>query len=196
MDNSSRDSFCHQPSFGQGYSDWSGTDTLYLNITDLGNVGTGVALSTAGQVNIVVSPINDPPDIVVDPHGFGLLPGGGALGTDEDVPLSLALLAIQDKEISAGGRGRLTVSLQCSNGGFTVPLGGSVEDDEAPAMAVVWTVGGLAEGAGMGPWQAIAFSGGLTETNHLLGELEYLPGPNWHGVDDLNVSLRTLAEFI
>lgn len=139
-------------------------------------------------MQLTVSPVNDPPEILLDPDGFGLLPSGGALGTDEDVPLPLALLSIDDKEMSAGAGGRLTISLHCSKGGFAIALDKTTGGDEETAKAVVWAVGGFAGGAGTGPWQSIVFSGGLTDTNRVLSKLEYVPTPNWHGVDDLNVS--------
>lgn len=170
--------------------DWSGSDTLVLNVTDLGNVGAGGALAATGQVQISVSPVNDPPEILIDPQGFGLLPSGGALGTDENVPLPLALLSVQDKEMSAGGGGRLTVSVQCSNGGFAIASNEAAAPDEQPAIEVVWAVGGDAEDAGTGPWQTVVFSGGIAESNGVLGNLEYTPSPDWHGVDDLHVRLR------
>lgn len=174
----------------QGNLDWSGSDTLSLNITDRGNVGTGGARSAVGQVNIIVNPVNDPPVIILDPEGVGLLPAGGALGTDEDLPLSLALLAINDTEMFADGGGRLTVSLHCSNGGIGVTTGNNSDVESDKIMdGVVWVVGGLAEGAGAGPWQAVSFSGWLAETNDVLRKLEYSPAQDWHGVDDLNVSL-------
>lgn len=163
-----------------------------MNITDRGNVGTGGARSAVGQVDIAVAPVNDPPVIILDPEGVGLLPAGGALGTDEDLPLSLALLSINDTEMSADGGGRLTVSLHCSNGGIGVSTAKSSDTErEETVEGVVWVVGGLAAGAGAGPWQAVSFSGGLAETNEVLRKLEYSPAPDWHGVDDLNVSLRS-----
>lgn len=163
-----------------------------MNITDRGNVGTGGARSAIGQVDITVAPVNDPPVINLDPEGVGLLPTGGALGTDEDIPLSLALLSINDTEISVEGAGRLTVSLHSSNGGIGVTTGktSDVKSEETVA-GVVWVVGGLAEGAGAGPWQAVSFSGGLAETNEVLRKLQYSPAPDWHGVDALNVSLKS-----
>lgn len=139
-----------------------------------------------------MSPVNDPPEILLDPEGFGLLPNGGALGTDEDVPLPLALLSIQDKEMSAGGGGRLTVSLQCSNGGFIIFSDEVDAGDEESAMGVVWAVGGFAGDAGPGPWQTVVYSGGLAEANGVLSKLEYTPATDWHGVDDLHVRLRKL----
>lgn len=159
-------------------------------MTDLGNVGVGGAQTASSQVQIAVSPINDPPEILLDSDGFGLLPGGGALGTDEDTPLPLALLAIHDKEISAEGEGRLTVSLQCVNGGLSIASDDAAEGDEESAMGVVWAVGGFAQDAEADTWQAVVFSGGLAETNGVLSRLKYEPAPDWHGVDDLNVSLR------
>ena len=163
-----------------------------MNITDGGNVGTGGARSAVGEVEIVVAPVNDPPVVILDPEGAGLLPAGGALGTDEDLPLSLALLSINDTEMSADGRGRLTVSLHCSNGGIGVTTGRTPNvQSEETVEGVVWVVGGLAEGAGVGPWQAVSFSGGLAESNEVLRKLEYSPAPDWHGVDDLTVSLRS-----
>lgn len=139
-------------------------------------------------MQLTVSPVNDPPEILLDPDGFGLLPSGGALGTDEDVPLPLALLSINDKEMAARAGGRLTTSLQCSNGGFAIALDETAGGDNETAKAVVWAVGGLAGGAGTGPWQSVVFSGGLTDTNKVLSKLKYVPARNWHGVDDLNVS--------
>lgn len=152
-------------------------------------MGAGGAQTASGQVQITVSPVNDPPEVVVDPEGFGLLPSGGALGTDEDVPLPLALLAVHDKEISAEGGGRLTVSLLCASGGISIALDDAAAGSEESDMGVVWAVGGFAQDAGTGPWQAVVFSGGLAETNGVLSRLEYAPAPDWHGVDDLNVSL-------
>lgn len=163
-----------------------------MNITDRGSVGTGGARSAIGQVDITVAPVNDPPVINIDPEDAGLLPAGGALGTDEDIPLSLALLSINDTEISANRGGRLTVSLHSSNGGIGVTTGitSEVESEETVA-GVVWIVGGLADGAGAGPWQVVSFSGGLIETNEVLRKLQYFPAPDWHGVDALSVSLRS-----
>lgn len=161
-----------------------------MHVSDLGNVGEGGALAATGQVQISVSPVNDPPEILLDPEGFGLLPSGGALGTNEDEPLPLALLTFQDKEMSAGGRGRLTVSLQCSNGGFAIGSDKVAAGDEESAMGVVWAVGGVAADAGPGPWQTVVYSGGLAEANGVLSKLEYIPAQDWHGVDDLNVRLR------
>lgn len=170
--------------------DWSGSDTIFLNVTDLGNVGAGGALVATGQVQIYVSPINDAPEILLDPEGFGLLPNGGALGTNEDVPLPLELLAFEDKEMSAGGGGRLTVSFQCSNGGFVLASDDVSAGDEESATGVVWSVGGFAVDAGSAPWQTVVFSGGLAETNGVLDKLKYAPAQDWHGVDDLNVRFR------
>lgn len=156
-------------------------------------MGAGGSLSASGRVQITVSPVNDPPEIRLDSSGFGVLPSGGALGTDEDVPLPLAALAVHDKEMAAGGGGRLTISLQCLHGGFAIVSEDTAEEGELPAMGVIWAVGGLAQGAGAGPWPAVVFSGGLEETNSLLGTLAYSPAPDWHGVDDLNVSRHGLA---
>ncbi len=153
-------------------------------------MGGGGAQTVSDQVQITVLPINDPPEILLDPDGFGLLPSGGALGTDEDTPLPLALLAINDIEISTEGEGRLTVSLQCTHGGISIALDDAPEGDEESAMGVVWAVGGFTQDAGAGPWQAVVFSGGLAETNGVLSRLDYASTPDWHGIDDLNVSLR------
>lgn len=181
-------SLLHRRPTSQGNSDWNGEDTLLLNVTDLGNVGIGEPLSAFVQVLITVSPVNDPPEVTFDLNGVGVLPSGGALGVDEDTPLLLALLSINDREMSAGEGGRLTVSLQCSNGGFRIVPEDSGEVVKGVVGEVVWAVGGLAKGAGLGPWQVVAFAGGLIEINQVLGRLEYLPGLDWHGVDDLRVS--------
>lgn len=174
--------------FSQGLLDWSGNDAISVNVSDLGNIGAGGALFTVGEIPIIVSPVNDPPDILLDPGGFGLLPGGGVLGLDEDTRLPLGLLSVNDKEIAAEGKGRLTLSLESLNGGFGLPADGLLEESDTAAAHVVWTIGGLAEGAGVGAWPAVVFSGGLTETNRALHELEYVPGHDWHGIDDLTVS--------
>lgn len=179
----------------QGNVDWNGADSLSLNVTDGGNVGTGGALFTTGRVPITVLPVNDPPKIALDQNGNGLLPGGGALGTDEDVPLSLELLSVDDAEMSAGGAGRLTVSLQSLNGGFALVFDEAAGDEDDAARGVVWAVGGVARGAGSGPWQAVVFSGGLAETNRVLTKLEYVPGSDWHGVDDMTVSKAVHRSF-
>lgn len=142
---------------------------------------------------MMVSPVNDPPEILLHPGGFGLLPSGGALGTDEDVPLPLAMIVVHDKEMAAGGAGRLTISLQCSRGGFAIPSEEAAEEGELATMGVSWVVGGHAHGTGTGPWPAVVFSGGLAETNAVLVKLEYSPAPDWHGVDDLNVSRQARA---
>lgn len=142
---------------------------------------------------MTVSPVNDPPQILLDPEGPGLLPSGGALGTDEDILLPLEMFAIHDNEMSAGGGGRLTVSLQCSNGGIAVSSDKLAdEEDDEPLMEVVWVVGGGAEAPGTGPWQAVVFSGGLAQANAVLSKLEYVPSPHWHGVDELKVSFKDI----
>lgn len=158
-----------------------------MNVTDEGNVGTGGVLSFSRHVQITVLPINDPPEIILDQNGPGLLSGGGALVTDEDTPLSLELLSVSDIEMSSHGQGRLVISLECSNGGFSLVL---VNDTQAQPHGVVWAIGGAALEAGDGPWPAIVFSGGLFEVNRTLQNLEYIPGNDWHGVDDIMVSKR------
>lgn len=155
-------------------------------------MGTGGALSAVGHVPIAVSPVNDAPEITLDPSGFGVLLGSKALGTNEDVPLSLAFLSINDSEIFTSGRGRLTISLHCLNGGFKLPLSYFIQGEVKAAMGLVWAIGGAAKGAGKGPWQAIVYSGGLTAINQVLSEMEYLPVFDWHGIDDMHVSLEEL----
>ena len=168
--------------------DWSGDDILTLKVTDGSNVGTtGGPLSSVGEVQITVIPVNDPPEIILDQKGAGLLPGGGAFVTDEDVSFSLELLSVVDVEMSAGDRGRLVVSLQCSNGGFLYLKGGVIDSETLP-LEVVWTVGGGTVGAGDGPWPAVVFSGGPSEASRALWNLEYVPWANWHGIDDIVVS--------
>lgn len=171
----------------KGLPDWSGNDIISVNITDLGNIGAGGPLSTVGEVTINVSPVNDPPYIYLDLDGHGLLPGGGVLGLEEDSSLPLALLSVTDKEVAADGVGRLTLSLWCVSGGFRLPTSGFDEEISEAAAEVVWAIGGLAKGAGVGPWPAVAFSGELAEVNRALHELEYLPASDWYGIDDLTV---------
>lgn len=158
-----------------------------MNITDESNVGIGGVLSSSRHTQITVMPVNDPPEIILDQNGHGLLPGGGALVTDEDTPLSLELLSVNDVEMSSRGRGRLVVSLECSNGGFALVLD---NDSQAQPHEVVWAIGGAALGAGDGPWPAAVFSGELFEVNRTLQNLEYIPGNDWHGVDNIMASKR------
>lgn len=179
----------------QGESDWNGEDTLSLEVTDKRNTGAGEALTAVGELAITVSPVNDPPEIFLDPEGLGLLPAGGALGLDEDSSLSLALLSVTDKEIVSDGVGRITMSLHCFNGGFALATPNALEENDAPAMTVMWAVGGLAEGDGVGPWPDVVFSSGLAEANHMLSGLEYVPRRDWHGVDDLKVGLHQGYKF-
>lgn len=158
-----------------------------MNVTDEGNVGTGGVHSSSRHTQITVLPVNDPPEIILDQNGPGLLPGGGALVTDEDTPLSLELLSVSDVEISSHGRWQLVISLECSNGGFALVLD---YNTQAQPHEVVWAIGGAAFGAGDGPWPAIVFSGGLFGINRTLQNLEYIPENDWHGIDDIMVSKR------
>lgn len=169
-------------------------DTLSFSVTDLGNAGAGEALHAEGQVLIEVLSVNDPPEIILDRNGEGVLPSGGALDTDEDTPLVLTMLSVNDVEMLTTGRGRLTISLRCATGGIGIASGEAAEDGEKATAKVVWAVGGLAEGAGPGPWQAVAFSGGLPEANQALSGLTYVPAPDWHGVDDIHVRLTIFVQ--
>lgn len=160
---------------------------LELNVSDLGNVGNGGTLHAVGQLAIDVLARNDPPSIALDPSHSGLLPGGGALGVEEDGMLSLALFSVSDSEMS-GGDGRLTLSLACSYG--EIGIGTRVADvgEDTAARRVSWADGGLSEGAGEGPWPAVSFSGTLADVNGVLRDLRYVPGRDWNGVDELTVN--------
>ena len=120
----------------QGNLDFNGADTLTVSANDLGNTGSGGALTDVGSVSIIVDPVNDAP-VAADFHLYTNVPAGGSFVlpefatvahvTDPDVGDSHDVTGISNVSgaltAAASGAGDITITMQSTATGGPIPLG-------------------------------------------------------------------------
>jgi cytochrome c-type biogenesis protein CcmE len=149
----------------QGLQDYHGPDQLTVTVNDQGHAGSGEPLSESGTIDLTVHPVNDAPQLTLP----------GALEVDEDTPLAIAGIVIADVDVDPQSSDQaLLVSLSVEHG--TLTLGDTA---------------GLTFSVGDGSGDAtLVFSGSLDDVNAALATLGYQGLPNYHGPDQLTVTVN------
>ena len=150
--------------FYQGNLHFNGTDSLEVEVNDLGN-GGGVALSNAASVTITVLAQNDAPVLT--------LPGSQTV--DEDTTLQITGISVADVDVDEG-TGQLSVSLSVANGTLDVT-----------------DLSGITISSGSNNSSALTLTGSLADLNNALANLFYLGDSNFNGSDSLVVGVKDLG---
>jgi CSLREA domain-containing protein len=150
-------------------ADYTGSDTLNITTSDLGNTGSGGALSDADTVAVAVGAVNDPP--------VNHLPSAQTTAEDTALVFSSAagnLISISD--IDAGGS-NVYVTLIATNG--TLTLGGTA---------------GLTFIFGDGSADAImSFTAPVAAVDAALSGMVYTPAPNYSGPAGVTIGTNDLG---
>ncbi|PKQ74229.1 type I secretion protein [Aeromonas sobria] len=143
----------------QGEQDFNGQDQLTMVTNDLGNSGSGGALSDTDVVAIEVQPVNDAP--------VNQLPG--SMTVKEDGSLSLSGVSVKDVDADSAP---IAMTLRVEHGALT--LLGTV------ASGISVSYSGNSE---------ISLVGSLADLNQLLAsQLHYEPAKDFWGQDNLTIT--------
>jgi ELWxxDGT repeat protein len=141
-------------------SDWSGSVELTVSVNDLGNVGSGGALSATVSCNIIISAVNDRPNIIAPVDTVVLTSSG-----DDSLGLSVSGISVSDVDSE-----NISVSLTAVHGSLSLS-------------------GGSFEGASLGhDGQQMVIEGSVDGVNDALGGLVYAPTRGWTGSDWITIS--------
>jgi Bacterial Ig domain/Bacterial cadherin-like domain len=149
---------------------WSGTDSLEIAVSDLGNSGSGGALTAQRSVAIAIAAVNDAPVIQ-------LPTAGGPVRVREDEPTALHGLAVTDADDST-----LAVTVSAEYGTVSVP----------PLQLMLAEVQ-LSSVRGSGT-QQLQLAGSTAALDTALAALVYTSASNWHsglpgaGLDTVTVT--------
>ncbi|MGY3868677.1 retention module-containing protein [Aeromonas crassostreae] len=147
----------------QGEQDFNGQDALTMVTNDLGNTGSGGALSDTDLLPILVEPVNDAPELT--------LPAGG-LSVDEDGELILGGISVKDLD---AGTAPVQVTLRVEHGLLVAAAGAGVSVLGNNSNSLTLT----------GSQDALnAF---------LAGEVHYQPSPDYWGDDNLSLVVSDLG---
>lgn len=146
-------------------TDFSGRDTILVTADDLGNSGTGGALSATWSTQVVVTAVNDPP-VILPPAELDLA-AGGVLFVLEDETSPLGAFGVSDVDDVFL---RVSVSAQV----------GSVRTNgmDKESMLVVTS----SDEAYAATGSRITFEGTSDEVSAALGNLRYTSSLNWNSV--------------
>ncbi|BFM39751.1 choice-of-anchor Q domain-containing protein [Synechocystis sp. LKSZ1] len=109
-----------------GNSNFNGSDSLQIVTNDLGNTGTGGALTDTDTMTITVNAVNDAP--------INTLPS--TFSVDEDTNLTLTGLSIAD--VDAGAE-PVTVTLSVNSGTLAATTGGNVTVTDSGTSSIILT---------------------------------------------------------
>ena len=148
-----------------GATDFSGRDAIVVTADDLGNSGTGGALSASWSTEVLVSAVNDPP-IILPPTELDMV-AGGVLFVLEDEASPMGTFGVADVDDLFL---RVTVSAQV----------GSVRTDgiNKESMLVVTS----SDEAHTATGSRITFEGTSDEVSAALGNLTYTSSLNWNSL--------------
>lgn len=141
----------------RGNSNFSGTDTVSLTLSDQGGNGSGGAKSDSKTISITVSPVNDAPVITVP----------GAQSASEDTNLVIAGISVSDVDI---GTSPAQATLSASSGILTLS-----------------STTGLSFSSGANGTSSMVFTGTLTNVNTALNNLTYKGNTNFSGSDTISL---------
>ena len=138
-----------------------------ISLDDLGNVGSGGPLSSVAEISLDVKSQND----VASVHF-----SSSVVTTDEDTLLSLgdSLVILDNDGASSSGSTTITVSLASSHGTLS-----------AQGVDVHFNVGTPST-----PSEVLIFTSTLEGCNNLIKSLVYSPSANYHGDDQLIVTVN------
>lgn len=148
-----------------GATDFSGRDAIVVTADDLGNSGTGGALSASWSTEVLVSAVNDPP-VILPPTELDMV-AGGVLFVLEDEASPMGTFGVADVDDLFL---RVTVSAQV----------GSVRTDgiNKEIMLVVTS----SDEAHTATGSRITFEGTSDEVSAALGNLTYTSSLNWNSL--------------
>ncbi|WP_439831572.1 retention module-containing protein [Aeromonas caviae] len=142
----------------QGEQDFNGQDALTMVTNDLGNTGSGGALSDTDVLPIEVEPVNDAPVTQVP----------GSLQVKEDGSLSLTGISVKDVD---AGSAPISMVLRVEHGVLTLLGAAGAVSVQGAGTSVVTLVGSLDDLNGL-----------------LAGNLHYEPARDFWGQDNLSIT--------
>ncbi|MFQ2737281.1 retention module-containing protein [Aeromonas caviae] len=142
----------------QGEQDFNGQDALTMVTNDLGNTGSGGALSDTDVLPIEVEPVNDAPVTQVP----------GSLQVKEDGSLSLTGISVKDVD---AGSAPIAMVLRVEHGVLTLLGAAGAVSVQGAGTSVVTLVGSLDDLNGL-----------------LAGNLHYEPARDFWGQDNLSIT--------
>ncbi|WP_270671749.1 type I secretion C-terminal target domain-containing protein [Aeromonas sp. QDB17] len=142
----------------QGEQDFNGQDALTMVTNDLGNTGSGGALSDTDVLPIEVEPVNDAPVTQVP----------GSLQVKEDGSLSLTGISVKDVD---AGSAPISMVLRVEHGMLTLLGAAGAVSVQGAGTSVVTLVGSLDDLNGL-----------------LAGNLHYEPARDFWGQDNLSIT--------
>ncbi len=142
----------------QGEQDFNGQDALTMVTNDLGNTGSGGALSDTDVLPIEVEPVNDAPVTQVP----------GSLQVKEDGSLSLTGISVKDVD---AGSAPIAMVLRVEHGVLTLLGAAGAVSVQGAGTSVVTLVGSLDDLNGL-----------------LAGNLHYEPARDFWGLDNLSIT--------
>src|SRR5262249_23209273 len=148
---------------------FNGLATLTVASNDLGNFGSGGALTTTSSINVTVNPVNDAPTNSVPP----------AQTVNEDTLLvfsaansnAITVNDVDDLDNVIAGHQTMQITLTATNGVLTL----------SGTTGLVFTVGTGTNDATM------TFSGTIANIDAALDGLGYLPTANYNGPAQLSI---------
>ena len=163
-------------------SDFSGTDTLDVEVSDLGNTGNGGILTDDGSVTINVSSVNDAPV-------NSLQSTVATVSEDPLSPLEFTtgnsnLISVSDADVQVSEDVQVTLSV--NNGTLTLNGTSGLSFSFSDAN-------GTGSGTGTGD-ASMTFRGTLADINAALDGLDYQPNANFSGSDTLTVTSNDLGQ--
>lgn len=146
-----------------GNPNYNGSDTITVTVNDGGNTGFGGPLTVTRDINVTVTPVNDPPTLT--------LPGAQTVSEDTDLVLTgTSGIVLTDVDSATSP---IRVSIGVTNG--TLILG---------------STNGITFTSGSNGNRTATFTGTVADVRAALDSLTYRPNANYNGADTLTVSVN------
>lgn len=150
-----------------GVSEFSGADTIIITADDLGNSGEGETLQAIRSIPVVVSSVNDPPQLWV-PEEL-IRPAGGALFVLEDERVSLGQFGVSDPDDEFV---RVKISARV----------GTIGIDEFKGQSIRVEMRGQEHGGDGTRGSSAMFEGTTEEVSEALENMSYISALDWNSV--------------
>ncbi|MGI0487175.1 cadherin-like domain-containing protein [Pantanalinema rosaneae CENA516] len=146
-----------------GNPDYNGADIITVTVNDRGNTGFGGPLTVTRDINVTVTPVNDPPTLT--------LPGAQTVSEDTDLVLTgINGIALTDVD---SGTSPIRVSIGVTSG-----------------TLILASTNGITFVSGSNNNRTATFTGTVEDVRAALGTLTYRPNANYNGADTLTVSIN------